>query len=127
MLENNATYIGSSAGAMLAGIDVCLALDFDRDTEDLDDYRALSLFNGTVIPHYSKADLRRYIKNTDSDVLAGYDKIYSVNDNEALIGEFEKIEMLIFRDFLLPDDLLLNNCGTVKCSSTVYWRKRPIF
>ena len=45
MLENNATYIGSSAGAMIAGIDVRLALDFDRDTEDLDDYRALSLFN----------------------------------------------------------------------------------
>ena len=38
MLENNATYIGSSAGAMLARIDVRLALDFDRDTEDLDDF-----------------------------------------------------------------------------------------
>lgn len=49
MLENNATYIGSSAGAMIAGIDVRLALDFDRDMENLDDYRALSLFNGTVI------------------------------------------------------------------------------
>ena len=105
MLENNATYIGSSAGAMLAGIDVRLALDFDRDMENLDDYRALSLFNGTVIPHYSKADLRRYIKNTDSDVLAGYEKIYSVNDNEALIGEFEKNRNV---DFLLPDDLLFN-------------------
>ena len=99
MLENNATYIGSSAGAMIAGIDVRLALDFDRDMENLDDYRALSLFNGTVIPHYSKADLRRYIKNTDSDVLAGYDKIYSVNDNEALIGEFEKNRNVDFQRF----------------------------
>ena len=33
MLENNATNIGSSAGAMIAGIDIRLALDFDRDTE----------------------------------------------------------------------------------------------
>ena len=99
MLENNATYIGSSAGAMIAGIGVRLALDFDRDTEDLDDYRALSLFNGTVIPHYSKADLRRYIKNTNSDVLAGYDKIYSVNDNEALIGEFENNRNVDFQRF----------------------------
>ena len=101
MLENNATYIGSSAGAMIAGIDVRLALDFDRDTENLDDYRALSLFNGTVIPHYSKADLRRYIKNTDSDVLAGYDIIYSVNDNEILIGEFEKNRNVDFQRFFI--------------------------
>lgn len=47
-----------------------------------------------------------YNGSGNSDVLAGYDKIYSVNDNEALIGEFEKIEMLIFRDYLLPDDFL---------------------
>ena len=53
MLENNATYIGSSAGAMIAGI----------------------------------------------DVLAGYDKIYSVNDNEALIGEFEKNRHVDFQRF----------------------------
>ena len=99
MLENNATYIGSSAGAMIDGIDVRLALDFDRDTEDLDDYRVLSLFNGTVIPHYSKADHRRYIKNTDSEVFAGYDKIYSVNDNEALIGGFENNRNVDFQRF----------------------------
>lgn len=99
MLENNATYIGSSAGAMIAGIDVRLVLDFDRDTEDPDDYRALSLFNGTVIPHYSKADFRRYIKNTDAEVFAGYDKIYSVNDNEALIGEFKKNRNVDFQRF----------------------------
>ena len=53
MLENNATYIGSSAGAMIVGI----------------------------------------------DVLAGYDKIYSVNDNEALIGEFEKNRNVDFQRF----------------------------
>lgn len=101
MLENNAIYIGSSAGAMIAGIDVRLALDFDRDMENFDDYRALSLFNGTVIPHYSKADLRRYIKNTNSDVLAGYDKIYSVNDNEVLIGEFENNRNVDFQRFFI--------------------------
>lgn len=99
MLENKATYIGSSAGAMIAGIDVRLALDFDRGMENLDDYRVLSLFNGTVIPHYSKADFRRYIKNTDSEVFAGYDKIYSVNDNEALIGEFENNRNVDFQRF----------------------------
>ena len=38
-------------------------------------------------------------KNTDSDVLAGYDKIYSVNDNEALIGEFEKNRNVDFQRF----------------------------
>ena len=91
---------------MIAGIDVRLVLDFDRDTEDPDDYRALSLFNGTVIPHYSKADFRRYIKNTDAEVFAGYDKIYSVNDNEALIGEFKKNRNVDFQRFLLPDDFL---------------------
>lgn len=53
ILENNATYIGNSAGAMIAGI----------------------------------------------DVLAGYDKIYSVNDNEALIGEFEKNRNVDFQRF----------------------------
>ena len=52
-----------------------------------------------IATYIGSSEVRRYIKNTDSDVLAGYDKIYSVNDNEALIGEFEKNRNVDFQRF----------------------------
>lgn len=62
MKRTDCTYIGSSAGAMIAGTDIYLAEDFDENIVGLTDLKALGLFDGSVIPHYSRRDLKRYIK-----------------------------------------------------------------
>lgn len=62
MKRTDCTYIGSSAGAMIAGTDIYLAEDFDENIVGLTDLKALGLFDGSVIPHYSRRDLKRYTK-----------------------------------------------------------------
>lgn len=78
------TYIGASAGAMLAGVDVKLALEFDENYCEVTDFTALGLFQGTVIPHYTGAELARFIANSTEEELAGYDRIYHVDDKAVL-------------------------------------------
>ena len=67
MKRTDCTYIGSSAGAMIAGTDIYLAEDFDENIVGLTDLKALGLFDGSVIPHYSRRDLKRYIKKFESE------------------------------------------------------------
>lgn len=87
MKRADCTYIGSSAGAMLAGKDIYLAKDFDKNSVGLTDLRALRLFNGSVIPHYSRQNLKCYIKNSNQEDIRRYSELYSVDDNEALVVE----------------------------------------
>ena len=46
MKRTDCTYIGSSAGAMIAGTDIYLAEDFDENIVGLTDLKALGLFDG---------------------------------------------------------------------------------
>jgi len=75
---NGATYIGASAGAIIAGTDIALAADFDRNFVRLQNLEGLKLFDGTIIPHYTKEELAQYIKNSDEEVISRYHVIYSV-------------------------------------------------
>lgn len=75
---NGATYIGASAGAVIAGTDIAPAADFDRNFVRLQNLEGLKLFDGTIIPHYTKEELERYIKNSDDEVISRYHVIYSV-------------------------------------------------
>jgi len=75
---NGATYIGASAGAIIAGTDIALAADFDRNFVRLQNLEGLKLFDGTIIPHYTKEELARYIKNSDDEAISHYHVIYSV-------------------------------------------------
>ena len=78
-------YIGSSAGAMISGTDIRLALDFDANHAAITDYTALGLFDGTIIPHYEPEELKRYISNSEKAWLRPYRKIYSVGNDETVI------------------------------------------
>ena len=49
MKRTDCTYIGSSAGAMIAGTDIYLAEDFDENIVGLTDLKALGLFDGSDI------------------------------------------------------------------------------
>jgi dipeptidase E len=82
-----ACYIGSSAGAMIAGSDIRLALDFDRNFVRMEDFTSLGLFDGTVIPHYTKAQFRTYYDQLSQDLIAGYHTIYSISNEGAVIIE----------------------------------------
>lgn len=81
-IQNGAAYIGSSAGAMIAGKDIALAHDFDRNFVGMSDFRALELFQGTIIPHYTKDDLICYLSRTPKESLERYQNIYSVGNGD---------------------------------------------
>jgi len=85
MKKGNTTYIGSSAGAAIAGSDIMLCKDFDGNSVGMIDFTALGLFEGTIIPHYEPEYLENYIKNTEEHIIRRYKKIYSVSDEEVLV------------------------------------------
>ncbi len=80
-VASGSTYIGASAGAMLAGTDVKLALEFDHDRYNTTDFTALGLFNGAVIPHYTQDELAQFIKTSNQEELVGYAQIYHITNN----------------------------------------------
>lgn len=61
---NGATYIGASAGAMIAGSSIEEAKSFDLNFVRMTEYEGLGLFDGIIIPHYTKSELERYVKNS---------------------------------------------------------------
>lgn len=83
--ETKAHYIGSSAGAMLAGKDIYFGLDFDKNEVGIEDFLALNLFDGTIIPHYEPENLWMYKSNTEPEILKKYKYIYSVNNEEVFV------------------------------------------
>lgn len=87
VLDNGATYIGCSAGAMIAGTDILLASDFDRNFVRLENQNleGLKLFDGTILPHYTVEERKRYIANSDPTVIACYRNIYSVANGKKII------------------------------------------
>lgn len=85
--NQGACYIGSSAGAMIAGSDIQLALDFDRNFVQTEDFSGLDLFSGTVIPHYTKMQFNNYYNQLSDSAKAKYKNIYSVSDEGAIIFE----------------------------------------
>ncbi len=82
-VNNGATYIGASAGAMIAGANIIYAKDFDENSVKLKSLRGLGLFNGIIIPHYTKEDLERY-KSHYPGIDNRYEILESV-DNEGVV------------------------------------------
>ena len=82
--KTDGTYIGASAGAMIAGVDFCLAEEFDKNRVDVDDYRGLDLFHRkvAVVPHYTKAEFERFKRNMNKEcpgILDKYELYYISN------------------------------------------------
>lgn len=50
------------------------------------DFRGLSLFEGIALPHYTKTEAKRYIKNSPG-IEKKYKKILSVANDKMLILE----------------------------------------
>lgn len=79
-------YIGCSAGAMIAGVSIEEAIDFDKNFVNMEDFAGLGFFDGSIIPHYTKAELKRYIANSP-DIKGKYKKIISVSNDKSLVIE----------------------------------------
>lgn len=86
--KNGATFIGASAGAMIAGVSIEEAFSFDRNYVGLSDYNGLALFDGIVIPHYTKAEMKEYIKNSPG-IENRYKMLFSVANDKILVLEME--------------------------------------
>ena len=82
---SNKVYIGASAGAMISGESIAEAASFERNFVKMSDYKGLCLYDGVIIPHYSKAELKQYIKNTGID--KKYKKIISVANEKSVVLE----------------------------------------
>lgn len=75
-------YIGSSAGAIIAGADIRIALEFDSNYMRMRDFTGLMLFDGAVLPHFTYEQMQRYLDATAYDFKNEYSIIYNVdNDN----------------------------------------------
>ena len=92
VMKNDTTiYIGSSAGSMIAGSDIMLAKDFESNFVRMYDYSALSLFEGTILPHTSRDKFKSYLALADKHVVERYPVIYSVSNKEVLVLDLERI------------------------------------
>ncbi len=83
--EGSKIYLGASAGAMIAGTSIEEGERFDRNFLRMRDYEGLGLFDGIIIPHYTKAELKRYISS--QDIVNKYTQILSVANTRSLIME----------------------------------------
>lgn len=79
LFQGNKFYIGCSAGAAIAGSSIEQILDFDRNFVRMCDFSGLGLFDGIIIPHYTKAELKHYIDNSPG-IKQKYKNIYSVKN-----------------------------------------------
>lgn len=80
----NKLYIGASAGAAIAGTSIEEIINFDRNFSGMTDFTGLRLFDGIIFPHYTKSELKRYIKNT-SGIEKKYNKIISVSNDRCVV------------------------------------------
>ena len=85
-ISKGAAYIGGvSAGAMIAGKDILCAVDFEENEVDLSDLSGLYLIDAAIIPHYSKKQLREYVKNMNPEIVKSYQRIYAIKDGGVLV------------------------------------------
>ena len=85
--EKGTTYIGSSAGAMIAGSDIMLARDFDSNFVRMIDFTAVQLFDGTILPHSEQENFKRSMENIEPHILNRYGKILFVSNEEVIVME----------------------------------------
>lgn len=79
-------YIGGSAGAHIASMDVSHVLEVDENAVGLSDFRALGLLNGVLICHYSEAR-RPWLEHAR----LGRYPVYALTDDDTLVVTEETI------------------------------------
>ena len=88
-INNSIVYVGSSAGSIILGNTVELALAYDKNEVNLTDFKGLKLIDGIIVPHANRkqefiAEKREQYK----------DKIYAINDEHGVIYNNNEIKEL---------------------------------
>ena len=82
-VENGVIYVGGSAGAHIASVDIAHVVKYDNDTFGLMDFSGLGLYDGILICHYTeerKADFDFLKSSREYSVIA-------LKDNQSIIIE----------------------------------------
>ena len=84
-----ATYIGASAGALIAGRDIEFAYDLrDKNFIGMTEYAGLDLLDGgVVVPHRNRKQLGTFLELCSPELVARYKTIYCVSDERSLLLE----------------------------------------
>ena len=80
-VKSGVTYIGGSAGAHLATMDISHVSAFDTVPEDMTDFRGFGLFDGILICHYTPERKALY-EQLKAD---GKYKVYALTDQESIV------------------------------------------
>lgn len=97
IIEDGGTYIGASAGAILAASSFKETEKFESNYLRTSDYSALGILprNGCksdiIIPHHTEEQLKQYISTMTEDEIASYRRIYNVANDETLVMDCVKI------------------------------------
>lgn len=88
-INNGIVYVGSSAGSIILGNTIELALAYDKNHVNLVDFTGLKLIDGIIVPHANRkqefiAEKREKYK----------DKIYAINDEHGVIYNNNEIKEL---------------------------------
>lgn len=88
-INNSIVYVGSSAGSIILGNTIELALAYDKNHVNLVDFTGLKLIDGIIVPHANRkqefiAEKREKYK----------DKIYAINDEHGVIYNNNEIKEL---------------------------------
>ena len=88
-INNSIVYVGSSAGSIILGNTIELALAYDKNHVNLVDFTGLKLIDGIIVPHANRkqefiAEKREQYK----------DKIYAINDEYGVIYNNNEIKEL---------------------------------
>ena len=86
--KDNKVYIGCSAGAAIAGVTIEEIGDMDKNFVNMTDFEGLGLFDGIIIPHYTKNELKRFVRYSPG-IEDKYRMIYSVANTRSLVLEIK--------------------------------------
>ncbi len=84
--QGDKVYIGCSAGAAIAGVTIEEIGDMDKNFVKMTDFESLGLFDGIIIPHYTKKELIRFIRYSPG-IADRYRMILSVANTRSLVLE----------------------------------------
>ena len=80
VINNGMIYVGSSAGSIILGNTIELALSYDKNDVNLTDFTGLKLVDGIIVPHANRK--QEFIEEKKKQY---EDKIYAVYDEHGII------------------------------------------
>lgn len=79
-INNGIIYVGSSAGSIILGNTIELALPYDKNDVNLVDFTGLKLIDGIIVPHANRK--QEFIAEKRKKYT---EKIYAINDEHGII------------------------------------------